>query len=180
MSVSEEDRDIAACEVRNNITRTRKNVRAFNNNLTDGKLGEKSLLPCNLCSHHIKTEAAELDKEIGRFRNLFKDSSNYPFVKCNCQPKSVGCRDNDSDKFSFDWRNVRKCMSETRKALRAYSDKLDDSKYKGEDIRPCQTCKKGLVDECKGLEEEISKIQSNLSFKEIDIDRELCNCQCRM
>ncbi|XP_062571926.1 uncharacterized protein LOC134233891 [Saccostrea cucullata] len=177
MSVSEEDRKITACEVKNNITRTRKNVRAFNNKLTDGKLGEKSLLPCILCSHCIKRESAELDKEIIRFGNLFEDSSNFQYVKCNCQSKSVGYQDNDFNNVSFDGRNVRKCMSETRKALRAYNDEIDDSKYKGEDIRPCQTCKNGLAGECKGLKEEINKIQSNLLSKEVDIDQEICNCQ---
>ncbi|XP_062619928.1 uncharacterized protein LOC134281482 isoform X2 [Saccostrea cucullata] len=68
-------------------------------------------------------------------------------------------------------------MSETRKAMRAYNDEVDDSKYRGEDIRPCQTCKNGLIDECKGLKEEINKIQSNLLSKEVDINEEICDCQ---
>lgn len=88
--------------------------------------------------------------------------------------------ENGAEECSFDWGNVRKCISSTRKTMRDYSDRIDDGRIRGKDVGPCQTCKNGLVKECKGLEEEIETMREHLMRVDVDVDKEICSCMCML
>ncbi|XP_048736087.1 uncharacterized protein LOC125651504 isoform X2 [Ostrea edulis] len=162
--------------VKRKISCARKTTREFNNKITDVNLdNDLSCLPCKVCSSQLKKEADALSEQIDRLQSFFKDGSPL-FFKCSCHPTWSGDMENGAEECSFHWRNVRKCISSTRKTMRDYSDRIDDGRIRGKDVGPCQTCKNGLVKECKGLEEEIETMREHLMRVDVDVDKEICSC----
>jgi hypothetical protein len=80
---------IKSCELKTQVSRSRKCVRTFNNRMDDAELeNNTSDVPCQKCFDQISREGKELKKEACRLKTFFENDQNSAYINCRCTHQS--------------------------------------------------------------------------------------------